>query len=130
MMAPSDLKRRDEEARRAAHAVFDRPLVVVAGAGTGKTTILVSRVLSWCLSPGWEEALQAIEELETDPSKPDSVSEAAVARRVLEGVVAITFTEAAAAEMANRVAETLAQIAGGGIAELVWFRPEWLPEND
>jgi ATP-dependent helicase/nuclease subunit A len=126
-MLPSDWKQRDEEARKAAHSVFDRPLVVVAGAGTGKTTILVSRVLSWCLSPGWEEALRAIEELETKSGNQGSASDTAVARRVLEGVVAITFTEAAAAEMANRVAETLAQIAGGGITELVWFRPEWLP---
>ncbi|MGB5161550.1 MAG: UvrD-helicase domain-containing protein [Thermoanaerobaculia bacterium] len=123
-MVGADLQARDEAARRAAHSVFDRPLVVVAGAGTGKTTILVSRVLSWCLDPGWEETHQALEEHE-----PSASGEAAVARRVLEGVVAITFTEAAAAEMANRVAATLAQIAGGGIGDLVWFRPDWLPEK-
>ncbi len=126
-MMSSDLQVRDERARRAAHSVFDRPLVVMAGAGTGKTTILVSRILSWCLSPGWEGALQTLEELEPEAAKRGEASEATVARRVLEGVVAITFTEAAAAEMANRVAATLAQIAGGDLAELVWFRPDWLP---
>jgi ATP-dependent helicase/nuclease subunit A len=128
-MTPGDWKQRDEDARRAAHSEFDRPLVVVAGAGTGKTTILVSRVLSWCLGPGWEEALQALEELESSADRQGAASDAGVARSVLEGVVAITFTEAAAAEMANRVAETLAKIAGGNIAELVWFRPEWLPHQ-
>ena len=126
-MSPADWQRRDEAARRAAHAVFDRPLVVIAGAGTGKTTILVSRVLSWCLSQGWEEARQAIEELEAERASQSEPSEADVAHRVLEGVVAITFTEAAAAEMATRVGETLAQIAGGGMDSLVWFRPAWLP---
>ena len=123
-MGTGDGKLRDEAARRAAHSEFDRPLVVVAGAGTGKTTILVSRVLSWCLDPGWEEALQELEEIE-----PGMAGDATVARKVLEGVVAITFTEAAAAEMAHRVAETLARIAAGGTADLVWFRPDWLPEQ-
>jgi len=127
-MAKKDWRRRDEEARRAAHSVFDRPLVVVAGAGTGKTTILVSRVLSWCLSPGWEEARVEVEELGASTTNETGVaSDSAVARRVLEGVVAITFTEAAAAEMANRVAETLAEIAAGGLADLLWFQPDWLP---
>jgi ATP-dependent helicase/nuclease subunit A len=124
MMDRGDWRRRDEQARQAAHSEFHRPLVVVAGAGTGKTTILVSRVLSWSLDPGWKEAHQALDEHE-----PGKASDARVARRVLEGVVAITFTEAAAAEMANRVAETLAQIARGGLGDLVWYRPEWLPSK-
>ena len=123
-MTRSDSQQRDKRARQAAHSEFHRPLVVVAGAGTGKTTILVSRVLSWCLDPGWEQGHQALEEHD-----PDKAGDASVARRVLEGVVAITFTEAAAAEMANRVAETLAQIAAGEMDDLVWFRPEWLPSK-
>ena len=40
-----------------------------------------------------------------------------VAARVLEGVVAITFTEAAAAEMAARVARALAALGRGDVGE-------------
>src|SRR6476659_1877842 len=35
----------DEDARRAAETTFDRNVVVVAGAGTGKTTLLVNRLV-------------------------------------------------------------------------------------
>jgi len=42
----------DVAARLAAQTVFGVPLVLVAGAGTGKTTVLVARVLAWCLAPG------------------------------------------------------------------------------
>ena len=33
---------------------FDRPLVLQAGAGTGKTTTLIGRLLAWCLGAGWD----------------------------------------------------------------------------
>ncbi len=91
--------RADTEARRLAHTEFDRPLVVEAGAGTGKTALLTARVVAWCLGPGWQ--LHA------------GADNHAVARRVIEGVVAITFTEAAASEMAQRVAEALSRLARG-----------------
>ena len=94
-------RERDTRARRLAQSVFDRPLVLQAGAGTGKTATLVARVVSWCLGPGWERAAETREE------------EGAIARRVLEGVVAITFTEAAAAEMAERVGQALAALELG-----------------
>ena len=52
----AELVRQDAEARRRARTEFERPLVLVAGAGTGKTTALVTRVLAWCLGPGWERS--------------------------------------------------------------------------
>ncbi|MEE2830201.1 MAG: UvrD-helicase domain-containing protein, partial [Myxococcota bacterium] len=89
----------DDRARHLARTVFDRPIAVEAGAGTGKTTTLVARVLTWCVGPGWEQAAARSDE--------------EVAARVLQGVVAITFTEAAAAEMAERVAEAMEAVASG-----------------
>jgi ATP-dependent helicase/nuclease subunit A len=93
------LLRADAEARRLAHTEFERPLVVDAGAGTGKTALLTARVVAWLLGPGWQRHA-------VDGDNP--------ARRVIERVVAITFTEAAAAEMAQRVAEALSELARGG----------------
>ncbi|HHQ48702.1 MAG TPA: hypothetical protein ENK19_07450, partial [Acidobacteria bacterium] len=75
---------------------FGRAFALEAGAGTGKTAALVARIVAWCTGPGWEEAAREGDEGE------------AVAARVLDGVVAITFSEAAAAEMAARTAEALA----------------------
>jgi len=114
----------DEEARRLAQTEFERPLVLEAGAGTGKTTTLVARVLAWCLGPGWERAEAAVEseerELGTTRPKPDEGAtgerdedDERVAVRVLRGVVALTFTEAAAAEMAARVGRELSRVAAG-----------------
>jgi len=85
----------DAAARLATQTVFDRPLALEAGAGTGKTAALVARIVAWCVGPGWE--LEAGEK--DDPTE--------IAGRVLDGVVAITFTEDAAAEMAERVARAL-----------------------
>ncbi len=95
-----ELLRQDAEARTRAHLLFDRPLVVEAGAGTGKTALLTARIVAWCLGPGWELHGSAGQHPE-------------VARRVIERVVAITFTEAAAAEMAERVGGALGDLAGG-----------------
>ncbi len=82
-----------------ARTVFDRPLVVEAGAGTGKTTTLIARMLTWCLGPGWADAT------EREPER--------IAAQVLDAVVAITFTEAAAAEMAERFGRALLDLAQG-----------------
>ncbi|MEM7410738.1 MAG: UvrD-helicase domain-containing protein [Myxococcota bacterium] len=99
------VERRNEDAacRALATREFLRPLVVEAGAGTGKTATLVARILSWCLGPGWERAAA---------SEPDATAEA-LGERVLRGVVAITFTEAAAAEMDARTDAALALLAKG-----------------
>lgn len=98
----------DSPARSTAVTEFRRPILLSAGAGTGKTATLVARVLHWCLGVGWEAA--ATPELDSD----------ATALAVLRGVSAITFTEAAAAEMSTRTAGALAaveRIAGRAAAE-------------
>ena len=92
----------DAEARRLAQTEFSTPLVIEAGAGTGKTALLVARVVAWCVGPGWAR--------HEDRNEPE-----ASARKVLERVVAITFTEAAAAEMAERVAQAFSDLAVGTV---------------
>ena len=91
----------DREARSAAQREFKHPVIVEAGAGTGKTSILVARIVAWCLGPGWDRAQS---ELGDEALAED------IASHVVSGVVAITFTDAAAAEMAERVATALASI--------------------
>jgi len=110
-MSNSDLQHLDEAARRAAQTVFDRPLVLEAGAGTGKTSALVARLTAWSLGPGWERAASSLEA--SVPTRHDE----RVAARVLDRIVAITFTEAAAAEMASRVGEAFLRIESGEIPE-------------
>jgi ATP-dependent exoDNAse (exonuclease V) beta subunit len=93
----------DARSRQLAQTEFARPVAIEAGAGTGKTAILVARVLAWCLGPGWERVLAR--DPAADPLR--------VAERVLRGVVAITFTEAAAAEMDERIEQALAALERG-----------------
>ena len=57
-MSDAELRLADGRAREAAQTVFDRPLVLTAGAGTGKTSTLVARIVAWCTGPGWERALE------------------------------------------------------------------------
>ncbi|MBI4914476.1 MAG: UvrD-helicase domain-containing protein [Acidobacteria bacterium] len=120
-----ELRRADAAARVAAQREFASPMVLEAGAGTGKTAALVARAVTWCLGPGWESAASAASALQ-----PAAGTDEATAARVLEGVVAITFTDAAAAEMAERLAEALARLAVGDVpvgvaeAELTVTGPE------
>jgi ATP-dependent helicase/nuclease subunit A len=95
----SDEAAEDARARRRAQTEFDAPLLLEAGAGTGKTAVLVARVVAWCLGPGWERA-----------SEPRANARAAA---VLRRVVAITFTEAASAEMAERIARAFEDVRQG-----------------
>ncbi|MCP4896338.1 MAG: UvrD-helicase domain-containing protein [bacterium] len=104
---------RDADARQQAQTDFEHPLIVIAGAGTGKTALLVARIVAWVLGQGWDRNVGA------------GVDDGAVARRVVERVAAITFTDAAAAEMAQRVTEALGSIAFGDGAWPVG----WLVEN-
>ncbi len=69
----------DEEARRRIRESLDETLFVEAGAGTGKTTSLVDRIVA-LVSTG---------------------------TTTLDRIVAITFTRAAAAELRDRVRESL-----------------------
>ena len=126
----------DRAARAEAQTRFDRPLVLEAGAGTGKTTTLIARLLAWCLGDGWDKAAQSL------PAGASSVLDGAAggagggssaatpaaevtATRVLRRVVALTFTEAAAAEMAGRAARELLALGRGAPAE--WLAAARLP---
>jgi ATP-dependent helicase/nuclease subunit A len=115
----SDLRAADRAARRAAQTRFGPPLVLQAGAGTGKTTTLISRLLAWTLGPGWERAVRRLAEL-ADSGRREEPAPERIAAEALGRVVAITFTEAAAAEMAGRAARELSVLAAGGAA------PSWL----
>jgi ATP-dependent helicase/nuclease subunit A len=114
----------DDSGRRAAQTEFELPLLLEAGAGTGKTTTLIHRILAWSLGSGWLTATaELVREADDDEPAADRV-----AARALEGIVAVTFTEAAAAEMAARVAEGLARVASGAGDKLPGFAAAELPE--
>ncbi|MBW8876635.1 MAG: UvrD-helicase domain-containing protein [Acidobacteria bacterium] len=119
------LRQADRDARRAAQTRFDRPLVLQAGAGTGKTTTLIGRLLSWTLGTGWERTERRLaQRAAAKPfGRPEEVTTDRIAAEVLGRVVAITFTEAAAAEMAGRTARELASLASLGSSGEV---PSWL----
>ena len=118
----------DREARRAAQTRFDRPLVLEAGAGTGKTTTLIGRLLAWTLGPGWEKAERRLAERAAANPFRERAGPDRIAADVLGRVVAITFTEAAAAEMAGRAARELGRLAAGE-AVPDWLDPSLLPEE-
>jgi len=123
------LRAADRAARKEAQRRFDRPLVLQAGAGTGKTTTLVARLLAWSLGAGWElaRARRAAQPAARPALRPEGEgSPERTAADVLRGVVAITFTEAAAAEMAGRTARELEALAHGG-ERPGWLDPEVLP---
>jgi ATP-dependent helicase/nuclease subunit A len=108
----------DLENRRLAQSEFARSVVVVAGAGTGKTALLVSRVVVWCVGPGWDRHVSG------DQDRRET------ARKVIEKVVAITFTEAAAAEMARKIGGALIDLAAGA-TPVGWDpEPDLLPSDD
>ena len=75
----------DKPARESAETTFDRNVVVVAGAGTGKTTLLVNRL---------------VHALIKEP-RPVSITQ----------IVALTFTNKAATEMKVRLRERLMVLA-------------------
>lgn len=84
----------DYQARRAAIGERARNVIVDAGPGTGKTTLLVERLLSLLAPEDDGDAL------------------------TIDRVAAITFTRRAAAEMRLRVRERiLAQVSGSGLTD-------------
>ena len=117
----------DRQARLAAQTVFDRPVVLEAGAGTGKTAALVARIVAWTLGRGWQLAeAEEAEALDREGRRGEPQPER-VAARCLDRVVAITFTDAAAAEMATRVGEAFAAVARGELPP--WLAPAALPSD-
>lgn len=75
----------DCNAREAAETTFDRNVVVIAGAGTGKTTLLVNRLVHLLVK------------------QPDPIP--------IMNIVALTFTNKAATEMKVRLRERLTVLA-------------------
>src|SRR5919201_6272394 len=87
----SDPRLTDADARRLAESTFDRNVVVIAGAGTGKTTLLANRLV---------HALMR----EPHPLR-------------LHQIVALTFTNKAATEMKQRLRARLAALAAGSAGD-------------
>ncbi len=85
-MSPRTLPPPDDLERRLATTTFDRNVVVTAGAGTGKTTLLVERCVNLLMRP----------------SDPVPMTE----------LVALTFTNKAANEMKARLRDRLEVLAG------------------
>ena len=78
----------DAQIRRLAATTFDRNVVVVAGAGTGKTTLLVNRFIHTLMREAY----------------PPTITQ----------IVALTFTNKAASEMKSRLREQLVTLAKCG----------------
>ncbi len=104
---PDGLRSEDAQARILAQREFEQPVVVEAGAGTGKTTALVARVLAWSFGPGWDR-VRALTASSAEGARDDRIAE-----QVLRGVVAITFTDKAAAEMSERIGDALLAVEHG-----------------
>jgi ATP-dependent helicase/nuclease subunit A len=111
----------DAEARSLAQREYRRPVALEAGAGTGKTAVLVARVCVWCLGEGWERAVTRL------ATEAEGVRPERVAAEALRRVVAITFTEAAAAEMAVRVGRALLALQSG--EPVVGIESDAVPAN-
>lgn len=88
----------DAAAREFALQELSKPVVLIAGAGTGKTTTLIRRLVVWCVGEGWNRHASA----------GDALS---VAARVLQRITCMTFTEKAAGEMGRKFAEELQRLA-------------------
>ncbi|MFT6715315.1 MAG: ATP-dependent helicase/nuclease subunit A, partial [Planctomycetota bacterium] len=91
----------DQAMRTRFRTVLDRNAVVEAGAGTGKTTLVVERIL--CLVMGRDIG-------ERGAAYPSSGLPILAAPIPIERIVAITFTELAAGELASRVRDRMTEV--------------------
>lgn len=107
------LAQQDAQARALAQREFRVPLALEAGAGTGKTGILTARIVSWCMTQGWEKVDRELATTHLETAGATAPQPELIAARVLRGVRAITFTEAASAEMASRAAKVLSELEKG-----------------
>jgi len=105
----------DAAARRLARERFDVPVLLEAGAGTGKTRALIERLLAWTLDAGWNETKERLASRAAAAGRPRPDART-IAAETLDGIVAITFTDSAAAEMASRLGAALAAVARGEAA--------------
>ncbi|MCB0218098.1 MAG: UvrD-helicase domain-containing protein, partial [Chrysiogenetes bacterium] len=112
MSDEQQIRLRDGEARELARSSFEHPIVLEAGAGTGKTATLVARVLTWCLGPGWARAAEDLT-ISRGGDADARIFADEVAVRVADRIAAITFTERAAAEMKERIARGFAAVLRG-----------------
>jgi len=102
------LREADTRARAIVRTEFDGAIVLEAGAGTGKTTTLVARITAWLVDRGFDESMRAL---------GAGAARAAIASRALDGVLAITFTEAAAADMDKKIRAALATVENGSLPQ-------------
>ena len=89
----------DSQDRLQAETTWNRNVVVKAGAGTGKTTILVNRILNLLMR------------------EPDPLA--------ITEIVALTFTNKAAAEMKKRLREQLLRLTKEGDDLISIFRSRY-----
>ncbi|MCJ7440964.1 MAG: hypothetical protein MUO25_05225, partial [Thermoanaerobaculaceae bacterium] len=82
--ASGEARTADQQARLLSQTVFDRPQVLEAGAGTGKTATLVARILAWCLGPGWRRAAEELRAQHERLGRPGPVPVDRIAARVLD----------------------------------------------
>ena len=115
---------------RQKEAVFtvNGPLLILAGAGSGKTTVLVNRVANiisfgsahgstWMPRPATEEELNTLREAVKNGAKvPASMQGLMSNSRVRPwNVLAITFTNKAAGELKDRLVRMLGDTAGNDV---------------
>ncbi len=119
----------NERQREAVYTV-DGPLLILAGAGSGKTTVLVNRIahiIKYGKAYEWEELPEGFSEADVkkledaaslSPAEiADVLSEYAVSPAAPWQILSITFTNKAANEMKERIAKVLGDES---MAKEVW----------
>ena len=96
------LRNADRATRERSQLVFDRPLVVEAGAGTGKTSLLVGRIVAWALGEGWERAATRLSGAPGEsPSSAQSRGRICPPRRIVGHTVWLAWCSSGASRRAT-----------------------------